>query len=243
MKKIDTKRIIGIILCTLLVGALSFKFYLDSKDDKSNNNKVATVDSKKFKEEYESLNNTKNSSGRDILNLSINEANPIVYKTAEEITDILKNKTGIVYFGFNSCPWCRSMIETLIKSAEDNNIDTIYYVDIKDIRSSFEVKNNKLVEIKKGSTGYYQILDILAEYLQDYKITNNKKEYDTKEKRLYAPTVVMVKDGEIKGFHEDTVPTQEDPYLGLNAKEKQSKIFNNMISEIKSSTCTEQRGC
>lgn len=243
MEKLNKKRIIGLALCALLVIAVSLKFYLDTKDDKPNN--VATVDSKKFKEEYESLNNTKNSSGKEILNLTINEANPIVYKTAEEITDILKNGTGIVYFGFNSCPWCRSMIETLIKTVEENNIDTIYYVDVKDIRSSYEVKDGKLTNTKEGSKGYYEILDILADHLQDYKITNNNKEYDPKEKRLYAPTVVMVKDGEIKGFHEDTVPTQEDPYLGLNDKEKQelTKIFNEMISKIKSSTCTDQRGC
>lgn len=238
----DKKRIVGLVLCVLLVGAVSLKFYLDNKQE---NKKIATVDSKKFKEEYESLNNTQNTSGKDILNVSINEANPIIYKTSEEMADILKNDTGIVYFGFNSCPWCRSMIETLIKTAEENNIDKIYYVDIKDIRSSFEIKDAKLVENKKGSEGYYKLLDILSDYLTDYKITNAEKEYDTKEKRLYAPTVVTFKDGEIKGFHEDTVPSQQDPYKGLNDNEKKelSKIYNEMIGKIKSSTCTDKRGC
>ena len=41
----------------------------------------------------------------------------------EEIVKILNEGTGVIYFGFNSCPWCRSMIETLLKVIDDNNIE------------------------------------------------------------------------------------------------------------------------
>lgn len=244
----DKKRIIGIILGVLLVLAMSLKFYLDYKDNKDNETKeperVATEDGKKFKSEYESLNGTEITEDIKYLSLDISEFNPVVYKTDEEIVEILNNGTGVIYFGFNACPWCRSMIETLLEVVEDNNIEELYYTDIKDIRSSFEVKNKKLNVVKEGTESYYDILEKLDEYLSDYIITDNKKEYDTKEKRLYAPTVVVVKEGEIVGVHEVTVDSQTEPYDGLNEDQKKElyNIYDEMISKINNGTCNKT-GC
>ncbi len=245
----DKKRILGLILGVILVLALGFKIYLDYKENKKDEQKIeereATKDSKAFKEQYESLNGTKNSSDKDYLKVSIKENAPVEIKTDKEILDVLEKGTGVVYFGFNSCPWCRSLIETLLQSIEDNGINKLYYVDIKDIRSTYEVKNKKLTETKEGTESYYKILEKLDEYLTKYTITDDKKEYDTKEKRLYAPTVVVLKDGEIVGFHEGTVESQKDPYLGLNDTEKKelAQIFKDIFKEIKDNTCEDERGC
>lgn len=240
----NKKMLIGIILGVILVGAVSFKIYLDHKDDKEN--KVATVDSKKFKEEYESLNGTKNASDKDYLTVNIDEVSPVQYKTDKEIVDIINNGTGVIYFGFPTCPWCRSMIETMLKAIDDNDISNLYYVNIKDIRTSYEVKNKKLEKIKDGTESYYKILDKLKDYLTDYKITSDKKDYDTGEKRLYAPTIVAVKNGEIIGLHEATVDSQTDPYAGLNVDEKKElyDIYTDMFSKINDSKCdNEKTGC
>ena len=206
---------------------------------------VATEDAKKFKEEYESLNDKENSSGRKYLTINVKEANPVVYKTDAEIAELFDKGTGLVYFGFKSCPWCRSMIETLISSAEDNNLDTVYYVDIGNIKSIFKVENNKLQKTKEGTEAYYKILEALDDYLSDYKLTDNGKEYDTKEKRLYAPTVVAFKEGKIEGFHEGVVSSLTDPYAGLDETQKKElkNIFNEMIGKIKDSSCTKNQGC
>ncbi len=245
----DKKRIIGIILGVALILAVGFKIYSNYQDNKpketENPVREATASSKEFKKQYESLNGTKNSSDKDYLNVSIAENNPVIIKTDEEILDVLENGTGVIYFGFNSCPWCRSMIETLLKTFDEEKLENLYYVDVKDIRSTYEVKKKKLTETKKGTESYYKILDYLDEYLSEYTITSDKKEYDTKEKRLYAPTVVAIKDGTIVGFHEGTVASQEDPYLGLTDSEKTelTNIFKEEFKELKDSSCEDERGC
>lgn len=243
----NKKSIIGIIFAVILVGAISFKIYLDNKEEvKEDGIPVATADSKKFKDEYESLNGTKNASDIEYLSLSIDEASPVQYKTDEEIVDILNNGTGVIYFGFSTCPWCRSMVETLLKAVDDNNVSNLYYVDIKDIRSSYKVNNSKLEKTIDGTESYYKILDRLADYLSDYKITSGKKEYDTGEKRLYAPTVVAIKNGEILGLHEATVESQTDPYSGLTDEEAKElyNIYSDMFVELNESTCNnKETGC
>ena len=75
-------------------------------------------DSKKFKNEYESLNGTK-VEGKSVRKVNIDKNNPFIYSSAEEVAKKIENKeTFAVYFGFKECPWCRSVIESLI---EDNN--------------------------------------------------------------------------------------------------------------------------
>ncbi len=244
----DKRRIIGIVIAVVLILGISLKFYMDYKDDKDETKieeREATADSKKFKEQYESLNGSKNSNDQDYLKVSIKENNPVDIMTDEEIIQVLNEGTGVIYFGFNSCPWCRSLVETLLQSIDDNGVDNLYYVDVKDIRSTYEVKNKKLTETKKGTDSYYEILEYLDEYLSEYTITSDNKEYDTKEKRLYAPTVVVVKDGEIVAFHEGTVESMEDPYKGLTEDEKKelSKIFKDMFSKLFNKTCEEEVGC
>ena len=127
----DKKRIIGLIIGVVLVLAVGLKFYLDYKDKEEEEpeiqERLATESSKEFKKQYESLNGTKNDSDKDYLEVSLKENNPVQIKTDEEILDVLENGTGVIYFGFNSCPWCRSMVETLIESFDDNELENLYY--------------------------------------------------------------------------------------------------------------------
>lgn len=247
MEVFEKKRIIAIVLAFLLVVAIGLRFYKDYKNKEVpvTSEKGSTVDSLKFKKEYEEINGTKSSSDKEYLTLNINEISTITYKTDKEIVDVMENGTGIIYFGFNTCPWCRSIVEVLMDVVSKNNIDDFYYVDIKDIRSSYEVKDKKLVKTKEGSSSYYRILAKLDDNLKDYKITSNKKSYDTKEKRLYAPTVVAIKNGEVVGFHDGTVDSQKDPYLGLNDEEKKelTDIYSKLVKELIDDTCKDKAGC
>ena len=112
----------GLFLVFLLMGVISLSVY----DMKEKN----VSDSLKFKEEYEGFNGEKNDYF-EYRNLSITEKNPIIYSSAEEIVQKIENKeTFIVYFGDPECPWCRSVIEQAINSANENGISKIYYVRI-----------------------------------------------------------------------------------------------------------------
>ncbi len=203
-------------------------------------------DAIKIKEEYQSFNDKVNESNKKeypIVNL--NDDNPFVYKTEEEIVQILENGTGIIYFGFPSCPWCRTLLPVLEEVANENNIGEIYYLNIYDIRSMFSLdENKKLITEKEGSSDYYKILDLLKNYLDDYILyTEDEKSVPTNEKRLYAPTLVAVQNGKIKYFHEGTVDTQKDGYASLNANEisELKSTLNELVNSINFGVCDE--GC
>lgn len=106
---------------------------------------------------------------------SVTKENIFVYKTKEEITNILEHGTGIVYFGYPECPWCMAYVPLLNEIAMNEGIEKIYYYNIK--------------EDRKNNTEFYQkVVNILNDYL----------DYDQEgKKRIFVPNVTFVKNGEI----------------------------------------------
>lgn len=201
------KKNIIIILITIILIAIVFVI----------GNKGAETDAEKFKREYENLNGEKNDSGKSYRELNISKNNPIIYSTADEIVDKIDNKeTFAVYFGFSKCPWCRSILPTMFEVAEDLGIDTIYYVDVLDIRDTKEYKDGQVVDTKEGTDGYYALLDRLSEVLDDYKIVDEEgKNVDSLEKRIYAPNIVAVVDGKPESMTTGISDKQEDGYMSI----------------------------
>lgn len=179
------------------------------------------TDAIKFKKEYESLNNVereKNGSTIVSRSVEISKNNPIIYISEDELLEKIKTEKGVVYFGFADCPWCRSMIETLFMVANDLNIEKIYYVDVKDIRDTIELNdNNELITTKKGTDGYYKLLNVLNDVLKEYTINDkNNNLISTNEKRIYAPNVVTFDKGTILGLETGLSENQTDAYQDLN---------------------------
>lgn len=236
----NQKIILGLIGILLIFA--SFIGILAFKDNKRK--PIYTKDQIEFKNAYESLNGTiRDKDGKTIKTISIKDDNPVDIVTEEEAIDILNNKTGIIYFGFADCPWCRTMVPVLLKTLENMGIENLYYLNIKDIRSTLSLDDkNKVQTDKKGTDGYYKILEALDEFLTPYTLTNSKgKKVDTNEKRLYAPTVVFVKDGKIVGIHEGTVDSQSDPYAELTEQqtEELSNIYLDLIKKVYDVNCDE----
>ena len=90
------------------------------------NKKNKDSDALKFKKEYEAYNGKVNeSNGKEYRTVNIKEDNPFIYKTADEIVNMMnEKKTFAVYFGFDTCPWCRSIIESMMESDEIYVLDT-----------------------------------------------------------------------------------------------------------------------
>ena len=117
-------------------------------------------DALKFKEEYEKINGDKTSySDNKYRTLKIDKNNPYVYSSAKEILEKINNKeTFYVYFGSSYCPWCRSVIEKSIESAQKNNIKKIYYVDIWNgfhneiLRDTYKLNDKNEAEKEKDGT-------------------------------------------------------------------------------------------
>ena len=231
-----------ILICTLLVVSLCVFAIVNHKDEKIS-------DAIKFKEEYESLNGLVNeNTEKEHINVEIDEDNPIVYKSGQEIMDIMENENAIIYFGFSSCPWCRNAVPILLDAAKDLDVDKIYYVDILDMRDTYKFSGSiEPEQTKKGTDAYYSILKILDSKLEKFFVTDESGNmYDTGVKRLYAPTVVSMSGGKVKGFHVATVESQTDPYVTLTDEEKEElkNIYKDIINAIKDNkSCKDDKAC
>lgn len=207
-------------------------------------------DAIKFKEEYESLNGITKENGQKIRSIDIAKDNPFIYQSASQIVDRINNKeTFIVYFGFPDCPWCRSVLPTLIDISKNQSIDVIYYVDVKNLRDVKTVNDKQEIETTKDSgEGYNDLLKALNNVLADY-ILKDKDGNDIKtgEKRIYAPNVVVVKRGEAVGLETGISSKQENGYMDLTdeMKEETYNKFKEILKKLNSDegVCTNETGC
>lgn len=210
---------------------------------KDKNNELS--DAIKFRNEYMELNDKYiESLGVSYPSINISETNTIKYITEKEAVKFLEEGTGIIYFGFSGCPWCRSLIPILTKISEEKN-ETIYYLDILNIRSTFKVENSKLKKTREGTKEYYQILDILDAELEDFYLEDEEgNKYDTNEKRLYAPTVIAIRNGEVTGIQVSTLKSQKSGFDKLTddqTKELEGIIKKLINSKTKTEVCTKDK--
>lgn len=207
------------------------------------------TDGIKFKEEYEKLNGKKNDQGKKYREITIDSKNKMVYKTTEEVLDLIdKKKSFVLYFGFDTCPWCRSVVPTLASISKELNQE-VYYIDVKDIRDTFELDDdNKPKLVKKGSKDYSKLLEKLEPVLEDYTLTDSdNNEIKVGEKRIYAPSIVSVIDGKAKELTTGISDKQTDGYMKLT-KEMEKETYNKIKKVLKqvsdkNNTCYLDKGC
>lgn len=212
----------------------------------SNNSQTDDI---KFKEEYEKLNGKKNDQGKKYREITIDSKNKMVYKTTEEVLNLIdKKKSFVLYFGFDTCPWCRSVVPTLASISKELN-QKVYYIDVKDIRDTFELDDdNKPKLVKKGSKDYSKLLEKLEPVLEDYTLTDSdNNEIKVGEKRIYAPSIVSVIDGKAKELTTGISDKQTDGYMKLT-KEMEKDTYNKIKKVLKqvsdkNNTCYLDKGC
>lgn len=217
---------------------MGYKYFSDEKN-------IVSEDAIKFKKEYEILNNRVNSSNNKVYpEVNIPKDNVIKYSSYDEIFEILKSGTGVIYLGYPECPWCRNLVPTMLMAANEVEIDTIYYLNIKEDRDFLILDDNKkVVTQKEGSKQYYKLVEALDSVLDDYVLTTSEgKEVNTGKKRIYVPIVIFVKEGKIVGKHIDTVESQKDPYVLLSDVEQEELLLKliSLMSPISGSVCDER---
>lgn len=192
--------IIGGIL--IVLGLILSYFFLIKKGDNKESGR------EKFKSEY----------------TNVTSDNPFVYRSVDQIINILEKGTGVVYLGFPECPWCQAYVPYVEEVAKKVGIDKVYYFNIKEDR-----KNN--------TEEYQKIVKILDVYLPND---------DEGNKRIYVPAIIVVRNGKIVEFDDETskdtkgYKTPEEYWKNENLdalKTKLEKSFN----EIKSTVC--KSGC
>ena len=97
----------------------------------------------KFKEEYESLNDSN-------IEVNIDSNYNIKYLSIDEVVTFLENDTGILFFGITNDGMTRSVIETLLEVAKENKLELYYY-------------NPSNIE---ESESFAKMIGILNDYLQ-----------------------------------------------------------------------------
>lgn len=233
-KRIIISSIIGVLLVVATICAVCF---LGNKP---------SSDALKFKESYESLNNTvRESDGANYNNVSISKNNPIKYLNALEAVDVIKNKTGVIYFGANWCPWCRNAVPVLLEAAKKEKLEPVYYVDMDTIRNVWAIKDNKLVKTTIEGEGYYELLEALDSILGDSTYTlkdSSGKIYDTKEKRIYMPLIITVNNGRILDKKVGTVNLSEEQtkYDKLTNEQHDELLetYRTMIKNMRNDVCS-----
>lgn len=161
MKK---KNIIILILILLIAFIVSVYWLFNTYDklslgERNAPSEIVLSDAEKFQAEYP----------------GVSPDNVFVYKSASEIIDILKTGTGLVYLGFPECPWCQKYSIYLDEVAREQNLEKIYYYNVRQIRSD-------------NAPEYQEMVALLQEFLD--------KDADGNP-RIFVPDLTAVKDGEI----------------------------------------------
>lgn len=212
--------------------------------------KITNKDAIKFKEEYENLNGkTNENSKKKYRTVKIDSKNKIVYSSAKEVLKMMEEKKSfVVYFGFDSCPWCRSVVENVSKISKELDED-IYYVDVKEIRDVYELDDeNKPKLTKEGDKNYLKLIKKLDSVLKEYTLTtDDDNEVKVGEKRIYAPNIVSIIDGSAKELTTGLSDKQTDGYMTLTDEMKQEsyKKIKKVVQEVvnHNNTCDLDKGC
>ena len=192
---------------------------------------VPTEDSLAFKQEYESLNSKDNGYGGEYKNVFVYPANPMKYATQEEVETLLTAGTGVIYFGFPECPWCRNALDGFLDATWDLGTAEVLYFNNRDERDVVKLNDDgSLVVEKEGTDGYKKILELLGESASVYEGLN-----DENIKRLYYPTFVFVKDGKIVEFFEGTHPDVEEPAIAMTEAQQNElkEMFKDSFAKLK----------
>ena len=218
-----------LILAPVLLSLVAILSYLKITNVKN--------DTEKFINEYEKLNNT---------NYKIDTKNikNVKYSSYDEVFNIIKSDTAIIYLGYPDDDNSRYLVDTLFKTIIENSIETtVYYLDIHGDRDEYTIENDKLVYEKdengkelKGTDNYFKLMGMLDEYLGEYVLYLDDKEYSTNEKRIPLPSVVFIKDGKILGIEYASIDIPLED-LNLNIENYLLNMYSTSCDVGKENPC------
>ena len=234
MKK-ENKIIVAFVVFFLLIAVIICVYYICKKSR-------VISDATKFRNEYMELNDKTNEElDKMYSNVNIREDNTIKYVEDEDVISTIDTKTGTLFLGNPYNSFSRTIVEDLVNEAIKNK-ETIYYLDISEIKTTFIFSEGKVSIDKKGTDSYYEMLKRFDEYLNSVTFEDEEgNKYSSSEKTIIIPTIISFRKGEITGFHEGTVSSQLNGYDKLSNDEKEDliKIISNVIRSNDEEVCTK----
>lgn len=138
----------------------------------------------------------------------------------DEAADLIENKeSGIIYFGFENCPWCQQalpvFLDCLDKETEGKNTP-LYYVCTRDDKG----------ELLYSSKEKEKILPYIKDYMSDN---------EDGELTLFVPLFISVNKGEVMDGHVGTLESHDAHERSMTSKEISDleKIYKNLIDTQK----------
>lgn len=116
---------------------------------------------------------------------NVSSDNVFVYASGQEVLTALRGGSAVIFMGYPQNKWSGYYANILNETAKEEGITKILYYDF------YEDRNNK--------SGTYQSIVL--------KLSNYLPTLDSGIQNIYAPTLVIVKNGEIIAFDNETAVT------------------------------------
>jgi hypothetical protein len=184
-----------------------------------------------FEEEYEILNGQTTMDGEHTYSvIDVPSENRVEYADLAQIQELLATGTGVIYFGFPECPWCRTLVPVLFEATAAAGYEgPVYYSNFLSERDKLKLDDSgKIVVEQEGTEAYQQLVATLYDWLGPYNGLN-----DDSIKRIYFPTTVFVRNGQIVDVHLVTVESQESGYDPLT-DEQHAELLSTLTTDIQS---------
>ena len=110
--------------------------------------------------------------------------NRFVFASAGEVLEKFESGSGLIFLGFQQCPWCQQLVPIVDAAAKAEGLDKIYYLDIRHARETNDDTYKKLVE----------------------KLKPHLRTDQNGQPRVYVPDVTALKEGHVVGhFLQETI--------------------------------------
>ena len=152
----------------------------------------------------------------DMSNYSI-ESKQFRDATYEDLESWLGDPTfnGIVYLGFEECPWCQAAVPVLNEVLKEHDIQA-YYIN----------RNNEV----DGNSNYHinNVTDLLG---KEYELDTDADGMP----HVYYPTVLAIKNGKVVGHNVGTVPNHVAYERNMTEEEAQElyNLYDSFIKTLK----------
>ena len=154
-----------------------------------------------IKQKYEFYNNKETIEGSLYPTVTLDSNADIINVTLKTALEKLKSDSGILFIGEPTDFKSREALPILM-DAIDNQGKELLYLDGTHIRDEYIVKKKEVKKEQGASKNYYELLELLNEYLDDYIVYDEEgNSYEVGEKRLEYPIAIFFQGGEIKNVY------------------------------------------
>ncbi|MFA7688647.1 MAG: hypothetical protein WCX96_00980, partial [Bacilli bacterium] len=87
-----------------------------------------------------------------VAGYDVDDSHVFVNTSSNDIINIFKRGTGIIYFGYPESLFCQEIVKILDEISKQNDIKQIYYLNVNELK-------------KSNPSAYQEILSLVSDYL------------------------------------------------------------------------------